>query len=152
MKAAEEQDQAIVQKHFTSALTPVPGVVLPQVKAQGSPATAPTSCWLWTKHLFIDILPLSEKTQGKEVLVWTVNKMEQSKAALCPVPNLHLTWTSRFLIWLFPLAQNFKMRWKLFGYTLEWVYQDCCKCSKNILYREVLFIGQRNATNNPLFC
>lgn len=72
---------------------------------QGSPATVPTSCWLWTKHLHTDIWPLSEKTQGREVLVWAVNKMEQSKAALCPVPNLHLTWISRFLIWLFPLAQ-----------------------------------------------
>lgn len=72
----------------------------------------PTSCWLRTKQLWVDILPLSthflqanRKDTRKEGLVWAVNKMEQSKAALCPVPKFCLTWTSKFLIWLFSLVQ-----------------------------------------------
>lgn len=106
----EQQDQAIIQKYFTSALTPVPGMVLPQVKAL-LPLPPPhvglelnsfeqVFCHFW----LISCRP-PEKTQGKEISVWAVNKMEQSKAALCPVPNLCLTWTSKFLFWHFTLVQ-----------------------------------------------
>lgn len=95
----------ILPLHYPSARDdPAPG--------PGSPATAPTSRWLWTKQLWVDILLLlliscrpSEKPQGEEMLVWAVNKMEQSKAALSPVPKLGLTWTSRFLTWLCTLVQ-----------------------------------------------
>lgn len=99
----EQQDQATIQKHFTSALTPVPGMILPQVKAL-LPLPPPHGSFELNsfEQIFCHFQLISyrppEKTQGKEFLVWAVNKMEQSKAALCPVPKLCLTWTSRFLI------------------------------------------------------